>query len=208
MTNGGSQARRRLAEAQRQQHRQQLRVRALAGGLVVVAAVVIALLIIAQRPGGKPGVTGAATGATVDGISCSTTEQTAYHIHGHLAVYIGGAARKVPAGIGIPGPQEVQDGFVLGGKCLYWLHTHDATGIIHIESPVERVYTLGDFFDIWGRTLTRSQVGDATGKVTAFVNGKRFAGDPRAIELRPQEAIQLDVGPVVPPRSYTFPPGL
>lgn len=212
----GSAAQRRLAEVQRQQRRRQLRVRGLIGGAVVAAAVLAAVLILVFRPGATQatgtaqakGAHGAATGATVDGIQCSTSEQTAYHVHAHLAIFSNGTAVRVPAGIGIPGPQQVQNGFVLGGKCLYWLHTHDATGIVHIESPVTRVYTLGDFFDIWGRSLSSTQAGTAKGTVTVFVNGKRFTGDPRSIKLDPQAVIQLDVGTVVPPKPYTFPSGL
>ena len=98
--------------------------------------------------------------------------------------------------------------FVEGGKCLYWLHTHNATGVIHVESPVQRVYTLGQFFDIWGQPLSTTQVGRATGSVTAFLNGKRFSGDPRSIKLTPHALIQLDVGKVVPPQPFTFPAGL
>lgn len=208
---GGAQ--RRLAEVQRQQRRQRLRIRALIGGIVAAVAVVAAVLITVLQPGGSPGVKAAgagaaASGATVDGISCSTSEQTAYHIHAHLAIYASGVAQTLPAGIGIPGPQEIQNGFVLGGKCLYWLHTHDTSGIIHIESPVERVYTLGQFFDIWGRTLSTTQVGGDSGTVTVYVDGKRYHGDPRAIKLQPHTVIQLDVGTVVPPHPYHFPAGL
>ena len=43
----------------------------------------------------------AATGATVDGIRCESSEQVLYHIHAHLAVYVNGSARTVPQGIGI-----------------------------------------------------------------------------------------------------------
>jgi hypothetical protein len=213
----GSQARRRLEEVRRRQHRQRLRMRALIGGLVVAVAVVASVLILALRPGSSPaaGTAGAraatrsaATGAAVDGVRCSTSEQTAYHIHAHLAIFVNGRPQPVPAGIGIPKPQIVQNGFVAGGKCLYWLHTHDATGVIHIESPVQRVYTLGTFFGIWGRTLSAGQVGAAKGTVTAFANGKRFTGDPRAIRLEPHAVIQLDVGTVVPPRPFTFTGGL
>lgn len=201
-------AQRRLAEVQRQQRRQRLWVRAVIGGIAVVAAVVAAILITVLQPGGSPGVRAAARGATVDGISCSTSEQTAYHIHAHLAIYDNGAAQKVPAGIGIPGPQEIQNGFVLGGRCLYWLHTHDTSGVIHIESPAQRVYTLGQFFDIWGRTLSTSRVGSDSGTVTAYVDGKRYHGDPRTIKLRPHTVIQLDVGTAVAPHPYRFPAGL
>jgi len=61
---------------------------------------------------------------------------------------------------------------------------------------------------VWGRALSGTQVGRATGHVTVFVNGRRFAGDPRSIKLTPHAVIQLDVGKVVPPQPLTFPAGL
>jgi hypothetical protein len=90
-----------------------------------------------------------------------------------------------------------------------WLHTHAADGIIHTESPVERMYTLGDFFDVWGVRLARRRLGAARGPVTAFLDGRAFAGDPRRIPLLPHAQIQLEVGtPVVAPERITFPTGL
>ena len=80
---------------------------------------------------------------------------------------------------------------------------------IHTESPVDRTYTLSDFFDIWGQPLNREQVGPAHGRVTALVNGRRFMGNPRAIPLLAHAQIQLEVGrPYVAPEAITFPNGL
>jgi hypothetical protein len=141
-------------------------------------------------------------GATVDGIQCGATEQLAYHIHAHLAVYAGGAPRSLPGGIGIPGsqPQQTQYGPIAnGGSCIYWLHTHTDDGIIHVESPTQRIYTLGNFFDEWRQPLGPAQVGSARGKVYAFVNGKAWTADPRSIRLTPHAVIQLDVGSPTPP---------
>lgn len=197
-------AQQKLAEIRRQQRARQRLLRTLAGGAVLAAvalAVVAAIAFTGGRTTTTAGVRGMAQGAVMDGVACQTTEQAVYHIHAHLAIYDSGAAREVPAGVGIPG-------FAEGGKCLYWLHTHDASGIIHVESPTKRVYTLGQFFDIWGQPLSSSQVGRVTGSVTAFVNGKRFSGDPSSIKLTPHAVIQLDVGTVVPPHSYTFTRGL
>ena len=111
----------------------------------------------------SPGTTG--TG-DVDGIKCGATEQLAYHIHAHLAVFVGGQPRALPGGIGIPGSQVVQssEGPVAnGGQCIYWLHTHAPDGIIHIESPTQRIYTLGNFFDVWRQPLSANRVAGATG---------------------------------------------
>ena len=156
--------------------------------------------------------TSAATGQSVDGISCDTSEQTLFHIHAHLTILVDGAARQLPAGIGIPGAQAQgtpEGPFVSSGTCFYWLHTHAADGIIHIESPVQRTYTLGDFFDEWGEPLGPDQVGPDTGKVTAFYDGKHYEANPRDIPLHAHAQIQLDVGtPLVAPEHITFPSGL
>ena len=162
-----------------------------------------------------PALASTATGATgqpVDGISCQTSEQTVFHIHAHLTIFVNGAARQVPAGIGIPGAQATQSPqgpFIETGTCFYWLHTHASDGIIHIESPVERTYTLGNFFDIWGQPLGPDQVGPAQGHVTAIYNGQVWQGNPRDIPLNAQVQIQLQVGtPLVTPEQITFPNGL
>jgi hypothetical protein len=159
-----------------------------------------------------PGPAASVTGQKVDGIGCQTTEQTLFHIHAHLTVFVNGTARQVPAAIGIPGAQAqttAAGSFVEQGTCFYWLHTHAADGIIHIESPVQRTYTLGNFFDEWGQPLSASRVGPASGHVVALYNGQVFKGDPRDIPLTAHAQIQLEVGtPLVAPEQITFPQGL
>jgi len=138
---------------------------------------------------------------TVNGIRCGSKEELAYHIHAHLTVFDNGQARSVPGGIGIPGSQVVQttEGPVAsGGQCIYWLHTHAPDGVIHIESPTQRIYSLGDFFDEWHQPLSATQVGDVKGKVSAIVNGKPWTKSIRAIPLNPHQVIQLNVGSPVP----------
>jgi hypothetical protein len=158
------------------------------------------------------GTSTAATGQPVDGISCQTSEQTLFHVHAHLTVFVNGAARQVPAGIGIPGAQATPTAlgpFIETGTCFYWLHTHSADGIIHIESPVQRTYTLGNFFDIWGQPLGPDQVGPAQGHVVAIYNGQVYQGNPRDIPLNAHAQISLQVGtPLVEPEQITFPNGL
>ena len=154
----------------------------------------------------------AASGQPVDGISCQTDEQTLFHIHAHLTVFVNGSARQVPAAIGIPGAQATatpQGPFIESGTCFYWLHTHAGDGIIHIESPVTRTYTLGNFFDVWGQPLSADQVGPAAGHVVAVYNGQVYQGNPRNIPLTAHAQIQLQVGtPLVAPQQITFPSGL
>jgi len=138
---------------------------------------------------------------TVNGIKCGAKEELAYHIHAHLTVFDNGQARSIPGGIGIPGSQVVQttEGPVAsGGQCIYWLHTHAPDGVIHVESPTERIYSLSDFFDEWHQPLSGSQVGDVKGKVSAIVDGKPWTKSVRAIPLDPHAVIQLNVGSPVP----------
>jgi hypothetical protein len=154
----------------------------------------------------------AAAGKRVDGISCQSSEQTIFHIHAHLTIFVHGSPRQVPAAIGIPGARAQstpQGPFISSGTCFYWLHTHAADGIIHIESPVQRTFTLGDFFDEWGQPLGPDQVGPATGPVVAIYNGQRYEANPRDIPLNAHAQIQLEVSkPLVAPVKITFPQGL
>jgi hypothetical protein len=147
-------------------------------------------------------------GATVDGVQCQAQEQVLYHIHAHLQVYVNGQPRTLPAAIGMVGPVSEQTPygpFYGAQQCYYWLHTHATDGVIHIESPSVRIYTLGNFFDEWNQPLGANQVAGEKGKVTAFVNNKPWTKSPTAIPLIAHASIQLDVGsPAVPPHEISW----
>lgn len=129
-------------------------------------------------------------GLPIDGVSCNATEGVAEHIHAHLQIFSRGKAVTVPADIGIPA----------GGNCLYWLHTHTAGGYVHIESPVRRDFTLGQFFDIWDKPLSWHQADGAAAprgrNVFIWVDGRPWHGkDPRSIVLRDRQSIVIQSGP-------------
>ena len=218
----------RLAAERRRQARQR-RLRWLAAAVILAvlgSAVTVAVLHRPDRaaasgtgelgPEGIPlqtgppvgSIAGAASGESVDGIRCESAEQVAYHIHAHLAVFVNGEPRSIPYGIGVVTPavtQTAQGPFVQATRCYYWLHTHTEDGVIHVESPTQRQYTLGDFFAIWHQPLSDQQVAAATGTVTAYVNGVRYTGDTRGIPLTEHEDIQLDVGtPIVSPQPVNW----
>jgi hypothetical protein len=94
-----------------------------------------------------------------------------------------------------------------GPGCLYPLRTSAPTGVVEVAS---RTATVGDLFRVWGRSLGprrllsfRSEAG-----TLAFVGGRRVAGDPRAIHLRPGLQLVLEIAGYVPPHpSYLFPKG-
>jgi hypothetical protein len=146
----------------------------------------------------------AAAGLTVLG-----EEQLAVHYHAHLDIIDDGAEVTVPGGIG----------FVLrGGQAtgITVLHTHDTSGVIHIESAKSVSYTLGQVLTEWGVALSATQVGglhaDAAHVLAAYVDGQRFSGDPATIKLQRHLEIALWYGPSdqTPkvPSSYKFPEGL
>jgi hypothetical protein len=81
--------------------------------------------------------------------------------------YVNGKQVSVPAGIGIASDNT----------CFYWLHTHTSDGVIHIEAPSGRSFTLGNFLDIWGDRFTQlgypSQLDQSAGW-QVYVDGKRI----------------------------------
>jgi len=148
-----------------------------------VLIVLVALLTIPARAQNMLG------GLPIDGIHCDYGEGAALHIHVNLQMFDRGHRVIVPSNIGIP----------IGVGCLYWLHTHAANGFIHIESPVNQLFTLGQFFDIWAVSLSRTQAANIKaprGRTLRFtVNGRAWTRDPKLIPLRNHEAIVIQAGP-------------
>jgi hypothetical protein len=158
------------------------------------AGVLASALTLAQSASAQAA---AASGEPVNGIKCESMEGSVFHIHQHLSIYAHGKAVLVPALIGIP----------LMGNCLYWVHTHTPDGLIHVESPIYRDFYLGDFFDVWGQPLSRTNVAGvhlAQGQLRAYVNGRRFTENPRTIPLTLHADIVLEAGPpYFTPKPFT-----
>ena len=146
--------------------------------------VVLANLAVAVAPGRAA----IPTGQPVDGIQCQAMEGAVFHIHQHLAIFDHGQSVPIPPDLGQDSPTQ----------CLYWIHTHTPDGIIHIESPKFRSFVLGNLFDIWDQPLSATAVASAhikKGQLRAYVNGKRYLGDPRKIDLAQHTDITLEAGP-------------
>lgn len=122
----------------------------------------------------------------INGVSCDSGEHYDYHHHIHLSMYINGQAVAVPQNIGINTNSS--------SPCLYWLHTHDTSGIVHIESPVQRTYTLGNFFDVWSQRFAQlgypAQLGQANGW-QIYVNGQAYKGDFRSIPMEDHTLVTM-----------------
>jgi hypothetical protein len=130
-------------------------------------------------------------GAPVGGLRCADGRRFAVHIElfAHRRVVL------VPPGIGA----------ALSG-CSYPLRTKAPTGVVEVLRA--GTFTLGDLFSVWGRRLEPMRLLSFPGRVSVFVGGRRFAGDPRRLVLTRHAQIVLEVGRYVAPHPrYLFPRG-
>lgn len=96
-----------------------------------------------------------AGGAAPFPFPCLAIEGAQQHVHPYLRIVLEGRAVTIPAYVGI---RDVGG----GQACFEPVHTHDASGIIHIESAsATQSYTLADFFAIWRATYGTALVGGA-----------------------------------------------
>ena len=150
------------------------------------SALVLALLAL---PAASPPPLQPADGATVGSVPCQPLEGQAVHIHAHLTVLIKGRPLPIPSDVGRPA----------AAGCIYWIHTHADDGIIHVESPARRTFTLGEFFALWGQPLTADNMAGVPltvgEQVRAYLDGKAWKRDPAAIALAPHADIVIEVGP-------------
>src|SRR5438445_12658475 len=184
-------------------------------GLLVIAMIVA--IVYNNRP--QPGP------STVSGIPCDHLEHSQVHYHAALQLVYDGVVHNIPDNIGI---NLDSAGHV---SCYYWLHVHPANkNVIHIESPQNDTFTVGQFFDVWNSWSTAHDLGgqklDATHvstitvqpeqKIVVYIdlgdgNGAQlFTGDPRTIQLKSHEVITIEITPpeVTPPPKFTFESGL
>jgi hypothetical protein len=122
--------------------------------------------------------------AVVDGVGCAKNED--YHIHALVSIYQDGIRLALPDSIG------------RGGGCAYEMHTHDVSGVMHIETDVPKVFTLGQFFALWGQPLREAAVAGLPGKPTFYVIDKekvvRYTADPATIALNAHREIVIVTG--------------
>ncbi len=129
------------------------------------------------------------------GLSQLTEEGTVLHIHQHLDVWRNGEQVVVPPGIGI-----YDDSFITE------VHSHDESGIVHVESPTKKTFTLGQLFGEWGIKLTPHCLGSTCTGVSWWVDGVKQTSDPSALALKEHQVIVVSVGKQPPTvrKSYSF----
>ncbi len=154
---------------------------------VVVLAVVLVLGVgvVAVAPYFSPY-------ANLSPDTCVNETGVILHIHVRLNIYIQGGRYPIPNNLGNqPG-------------CTKVLHTHadydppSEPAIIHVESPVVRSFSLGDFFHVWDQPFSSTQIlsytADATNSITMTVNGVPSTAYGN-LELVDGQVIVISYGP-------------
>jgi len=149
-----------------------------------------------NSPQGWP--TWSGTGQPVGDIVCLSNIN--YHIHALVSIYKDGVRRGLPDNVGRSG-------------CTYELHTHDVTGVVHIEANAPRKFTLGQFFALWRQPLSANGTAGLAGPIRFYIIDREtlapYTGDPAEIALTAHREIVIVSGtpPATLPR-YRWPEGI
>jgi len=209
--------------------RRKLQIGGGAGILAVIVAVVVVIIIssgggsggggggstASAKSGGETGVPAGAQVGLQDGSAPWKPEYTqlaqrlqafnfpqqtdiGYHVHAQLNIYVNGKQTTVPANVGID-PQ---------GRFISPIHTHDTSGVVHMESTKYYPFTLGEFINVWGVYFTNNQLGGykaGNGNVLQlWINNKQIA-DPVNYKMKPHDVMILGYGkPGSFPHKKTF----
>lgn len=111
----------------------------LVAGVIGGSVVLIGLLAVVSARPRKP----------IEDVTMACVQHTGvgFHIHPHLRVILDGEKQEIPAEIGIVSP-----------RCMRPLHTHDDSGKLHLEFPVQQEVRLGQFFEVWKQPFSRSHI--------------------------------------------------
>jgi len=129
----------------------------------------------------------------------------------HVEVFARGLVVVVPSGIGVARPFVRTGAFVRPRGCTYALRTRAPTGVVEVARSAR--LTLGDLFDVWGQPLSRTRLaGFRTTQarpVRAYVAGRLWRGELRAIPLTRHAQVVLELGAYIRPHPrFLFPRGL
>jgi hypothetical protein len=121
------------------------------------------------------------------GIKVLGSEGTLVHFHARVQIIDGNGQLLIPANLGI------------GNGYITELHTHDESGILHIEAASAGTWRLGQFFTEWGHPISRQGIAPLTvpagSTMHVFVNGVETNADPATIVLDDHMDIAIVVIP-------------
>ncbi len=166
--------------------------------LLLVGVGVVALIVGASVLAPPP------SNGTGEG-PCGGTRIPLKHYHAWLYIYQDGVLRNVPGDIGID-PTLTKDTSMAACTSgdpqhgVSPVHTHAGeANLVHVETIVDRTYTLGDFFRVWGKPLgpiqTWDMVADANHVLSMTVNGNPSSAWDGLV-LQDQMQVRIDYNTV------------
>jgi hypothetical protein len=175
--------------------------------LVIVVAGLAGAVYVVSGPG-KSGTPNA------DVVTYCGGEGTVQHYHPLLVINLNGVQQHLP----YDSTQSADVGFInVAGFTnpaffcspgeIHALHTHDGSGIIHVELPgaITQTPALGDFFRIWGEPLLPTQVWTFSGTLRATMidadtgHSADYSVNPQSIPLyAPAGGPNANVYPIPP----------
>jgi hypothetical protein len=165
------------------------------GSILGVLILVGQILLIGQLFNGSSAPRRApGTAGTTTDIQCSPVESLATHYHVALQVHQNGGIDVLPANTGI------------NAFCLYWIHVHDDSGIVHVEAPAayrDHVFVLADVFAVAKKRFDANHLGSASfpGRaISVYVDGVKWSGPPGEVPLVDLQTIDV----VAPGESFTY----
>lgn len=199
--------------------RRRVQIGAALGGLAIIAVVVV-VIVLASGGGGGESSSGGLTfhqdsvpadsqlalldtpppwkpnykqlPQRVQAMGLPGFNETTFHIHSHLEIFVDGKKVPVPANIGVDEATQF----------ISPLHTHPTTpdnpeGTIHMEADQEYDFTLGQFMNVWGVKFSDSQIGSLKSKgdkkLQVYVNGQ-LVNDPVNVVLKEHDIVVIGYG--------------
>lgn len=162
--------------------------------IAVVAIGAFVALLVGLSFGLNPKQTGSTAAPIIDGVQCDEMATYGFRGEAHMDIFIDGKPQTVPSNIGI-----------MNGTCKYWINTGNTGGIINIEAPEQRQFSLSQLIDVWKGTSSLPPPGSPA----IFIDGKKAASDLNDTILPQNGEVVLVYGkaPSIIPDSYQFPSG-
>ncbi len=145
------------------------------------------------------------SGQSIEGLDCIYPSPIDYHVHSHLSIFMDGEQIAVPGHVGIVELSPTTE-------CHYPIHTHDASGMIHLHGTVPTVFTLGQLFTLWGQPLQRDDIAGFVGlPAVVYIADEgdtvahEYTGDLAALEFASHRQITIQIGtPITEIPQYTW----
>lgn len=146
-------------------------------GAIGVLSAIAAALALTSTPGEAAGIV-------------AHGERVIYHDHAILEYYLNGEKQTIPGDIGLSIDSN-HPLASLGPTGIAPIHTHDTSGVIHIESKDPRRYTLADLLELWGL--------DLSGKSASLLVNNQPVTSMETYPIQDQDRMRLEVTAVTLP---------